>query len=289
MVANAQELNCKVQILAQKITTTDPKVFQTLETAIFEFMNNRKWTGDVFRPEERIEVSFIINVTEDLGSNNYKATANIQVSRIAFNSSYSTPLLNYADGNFNFTYVEYQPIEFNENLFNSNLASLLAYYAYIALGMDYDTYSPKGGTPYYLKAQMIRNNVPQNLPASQGTGWQPQDGGGQRNRQIMIETTLNPRFEVLRDVAYDYHRKGLDVMFDNVATGRAAILTAIGKMERLAESDANAMILQMFFDSKRAELISLFSNGTPGEKASAYNLLVKLDARKADLYLEMKK
>ncbi|CAN5191549.1 DUF4835 family protein [soil metagenome] len=287
LAVRAQELNCKVQIISQKITTTDPKVLKTLETTIFEFMNNRKWTGDVFKPLERIECSFIINITEDLGSNNYKATANMQVSRIAYNSGYSTPLINYADGNFNFTYVEYQPIEFNENTFNSNLASLLAYYAYVFIGLDYDSYSLKGGTPYFLKAQQIRTNVPQNLPASQGTGWQPTDG--LRNRQIMIEDILRPRFEVIREASYEYHRKGLDVMFDNVQAGRAAILAAIQKMERLAESDANAMILQMFFDAKRAELIKMFSKASPGEKANAYNTLVKLDPKKAELYLEMKK
>lgn len=286
--ATAQELNCTVQIMAQKVTTTDPKVFQTLETAIFEFMNNRKWTGDVFKPEERIECSLIINITEDRGGNNYSATANMQVSRIAYNSGYSTPLLNYADGSFNFTYVEYQPIEFNENMFNSNLSSLLAYYAYVFIGLDYDTYSPRGGTPHFTKAQLIRNNVPINLPENQANGWQPTDNA-LRNRHVMVENILNPRLEVIRDVNYDYHRKGLDIMFDNVAKGRAAILAALQKMERLGESDANTMILQMFFDSKRAEIINIFSKASPAEKTSAYNTLVKLDPRKADLYLDMKK
>lgn len=284
----AQELNCKVQVIAQKATTTDPKVFKTLETAIFEFMNNRKWTNDVFKPEERIECSLIINITADAGGNNYNATANMQVSRIAFNSSYSSPLLNYADPNFNFSYVEYQPIEFNENIFNSNLASLLAYYAYMMIGLDYDSYSFKGGTPYFVKAQSIVNNVPQSIPGDQLSGWRPQDNG-QSNRNIWVESWLMPRFEVLREVSYQYHRKGLDVMFDNPTSGRAAILAVIKKMERLAESDPNSMILRMFFDSKRAELINIFSKASPAEKTDAYNILVKLDARKADAYSNMRK
>ncbi len=287
LTLKAQELNCKVQIIAQKVTTTDPKVFKTLETAIFEFMNNRKWTPDVFKPQERIDCSLIINITEDLGGNNYKATANMQLSRLGYNSSYSSPLMNYADGSFNFTYVEYQPIEFNENMFNSNLASLLAFYSYVMIGLDYDSYSLKGGTPHFNKALTVLNNVPQNLAGDQSTGWKPFDG--LRNRSILIDEILKPRLEVLREVTYEYHRKGLDLMFDNVNGGRAAILAALQKMERLAESDPNSMILQMFFDSKRAELINIFSKASPAEKNSAYNVLVKLDAKKADAYLQMKK
>lgn len=283
----AQELNCKVQVLAQKITTTDPNVFKTLETSIFEFMNNRKWTSDVFTPEERIECSLIINITEDLGGNNYKATANMQVSRVAFNSSYSSPLLNYADGSFNFSYVEFQPIEFNENIYNSNLASLLAYWSYIMIGLDYDSYSLNGGTPHFNKAMTVLNNVPQNLGNDQSTGWKPFDG--LRNRSILIDEILKPRLEVLREVSYDYYRKGLDLMYENPTAARASILGALQKMERLAESDPNAMVLQMFFDSKRNELINIFTKASPTEKAMAYNLLVKLDGKKADMYLQMKK
>lgn len=284
---SAQELNCNVQVVASKITSTDPKVFKTLETTIFEFMNNRKWTGDVFLPEERIECSFIINITEDLGGNNFKATANIQLSRTAYNSSYNSPILNYADPNFSFSYTEFEPVQFNENMFNSNLASLLAYWAYIIIGMDYDTYSLNGGTPHFNKALTVLNNVPQNMGAGQSTGWQPFDGN--RNRSILLDEILKPRLEVIREAAYEYHRKGLDLMFENTATGRAAILAALKKMERLAESDPNSMILQMFFDAKRTELIGIFTKAPPGERNEAYNVLVKLDGKKTDMYNQMKK
>lgn len=287
LIAKAQELNCKVQVVAQKIATTDPKVFKTLETSIFEFMNNKKWTGDVFKPEEKIECSLIINIVEDLGSNNYKATVNMQVSRPAFNSNFNSPLLNFADGSFNFTYVEFQPIEFNENMYNGNLASLLGFYAYIMIGLDYDSYSLKGGTPHFNKALMVLSNVPQNLGANQSDGWKPFDG--LRNRSILIDEILKPRLEVMREASYDYHRKGLDLMFDNVTAGRAAILGALQKMERLAESDPNSMILQMFFDSKRTEIINIFTKASPAEKNAAYNILVKLDGKKAETYMQLKK
>lgn len=283
----AQELNCQVQVVASKITSTDPKVFKTLETTIVEFLNNRKWTSDVFKPEERIDCSIIINITEDLGGNNYKATASIQLSRIAFNSSYSSPVLNYADPNFAFTYTEFEPVQFNDNMFNSNLSSLLAYWAYIMIGMDYDTYSLNGGTPYFNKALTVLNNVPQSLGNGQGTGWQPFDGN--RNRSILLDEILKPRLEVLREVQYEYHRKGLDLMFENTATGRATILAALKKMERLAESDPNSMVLQLFFDAKRPELINMFTKAPPGERNEAYNILVKLDGKKTDMYNQMKK
>lgn len=285
--AQAQELNCKVQVVASKITTTDPKVFKNLETTIYEFLNNRKWTGDNFKPEERIDCSLIINITEDLGGNNYKATANIALSRTAYSTSYNSPLLNYADGNFNFTFAEFEPVQFNDNVFNSNLASLLAYWSYILIGMDYDTYSPKGGTPYFNKALTILNNVPQSLAGDQGTGWKPFDGN--RNRSILLDEILKPRLEVIREVAYEYHRKGIDVMFENANGGRATILAALKKMERLAESDPNSMVLQLFFDAKRAELISMFTKAPPGERNEAYNVLVKLDGKKTEMYNQMKK
>jgi hypothetical protein len=283
----AQELNCKVQVVASKITTTDPKVFKTLETTIYEFLNNRKWTGDNFKPEERIDCSLIINITEDLGGNNYKATANIGLSRTGYNTSYNSPILNYADGNFNFTYAEFQPVQFNDNVFNSNLASLLAYWSYILIGMDYDTYSLKGGTPHFNTALTILNNVPQSQANDQGTGWKQFDGN--RNRAILLDEILKPRLEVLREVEYEYHRKGIDVMFENANTGRATILAALKKMERLAESDPNSMVLQLFFDAKRAELISMFTKAPPGERNEAYNILVKLDGKKTEMYNQMKK
>jgi hypothetical protein len=283
----AQELNCKVQVVASKITTTDPKVFKTLETTIYEFLNNRKWTGDNFKPEERIDCSLIINITEDLGGNNYKATANIGLSRTGYNTSYNSPILNYADANFNFTYAEFQPVQFNDNVFNSNLASLLAYWSYILIGMDYDTYSLKGGTPHFSTALTILNNVPQSQANDQGTGWKPFDGN--RNRAILLDEILKPRLEVVREVEYEYHRKGIDVMFENANTGRATILAALKKMERLAESDPNSMVLQLFFDAKRAELISMFTKAPPGERNEAYNVLVKLDGKKTEMYNQMKK
>lgn len=282
----AQELNCKVTVLTQRLQTADKKIFSTLQTSIFEFMNNRKWTDDVFQPEERIECSMLINVTDELGSNQYKATVSIQVSRTAFNTSYSTPILNYADKDWVFTYVEYQPLEFNENQFTDNLTSMLAFYAYYIIGLDYDTYSLQGGTPYFQDAQTVLNNVPSNL-GDNAPGWKPTDG--QRNRYWMLENTLSPKFEVMREINYQYHIKGLDVMYENTTNGRQVILAMLKKMQPIVERYPNAMIIQMWFDAKREELIKMFTGAPPAEKIQAYNLLVKLDATNQDKYNAIKK
>lgn len=279
----AQELNCKVTVLAQRLQTADPRIFKTLETAIFEYLNNRKWTNDVFLPEERIECAMLINITDEAGSNNYKATVSIQVARPGYNSTYNSPVLNHSDKEWLFEYVEFQPIVFNENAFNDNLSSLLGYYAYLIIGMDYDTYSLKGGTPYFNKAQTILNNVPS---GDNNPGWRPFDS--QRNRYWIIENLLNPRYDVMREVAYQYHRQGIDVMYDNVTNGRQVVINCLQKMEKVAIDFPNAMIFQMFFNAKREELIKMFSEASPNEKTTALNLLQKIDATNQDKYNAIK-
>lgn len=278
---HAQELNCKVQVLTQRLQTVDAKIFKTLETSIFEYMNNRKWTDDVFQPEERIECNILINVTDELGSNYYKATASIQVSRTAFNSSYNTPIFNYADKDWVFEYNEFQQIVYNENAFNDNLSSMLGFYAYLMIGLDYDTYSLKGGTPFFNKAQTILNNIPQNL-GDKAPGWRPFDS--QRNRYWMIENLLNPKYDVMREVAYQYHLQGIDKMYENPSSARQVILNALTKMQRMADEYPNAMILQMFLNAKREELINMFQGASPNEKTQAINLLKKLDGTDPEKY-----
>ena len=220
----AQEMNCTVEIIAQKLSSADPKIFKTMQTAVYDFMNQRKWTGDVFQVSERIECKIFINVTEELGSDNYRATVNIQASRPVFNASLNSVLLNYADKDWVFNYVENQTLEFSDNAFTSNLTSMLAFYANVIIGMDYDTYAPKGGTPYYLKAQAIVNTVPQSL-GDKAPGWKPFDGT--RNRYWMIENLLNTKYDAMRDGAYMYHRQGMDLMYDNLKIGRQNCYNAL--------------------------------------------------------------
>lgn len=280
----AQELNCKVQVVTQRATTTDPQVFRTLQTAIYEFMNNRKWTNEVYAPHERIECSIFLNITDDNGSGKFGATATIQASRPVFNSSYNSVILNIADQQWMFEYIQFQPLEYTDNIFTSNLTSLLAFYAHLIIGLDNDSYSLKGGTANFEKALQVLNNVPQNAEFS--LGWRPTDG--LRNRYWLIENILNPRFEVFREISYEYHRNGLDKMYDNVTTARQHITQTIKKMQNVAASNPNAMIMQQFFAAKSTELINIYSKASPQEKAEMSTLLTKLDPVNGQRYAAMK-
>jgi hypothetical protein len=280
----AQELNCKVQVVTQRATTTDPQVFKTLQTAIYEFMNNRKWTGDSYTNNERIECSIFLNITDDNGSGKFGATATIQSSRHAFNSSYNSVLLNIADQQWTFEYIQFQPLEYTDNIFTSSLTSLLAFYAHIIIGIDNDSYSLKGGTTNFERALQVMNNVPQNADFS--AGWRPTDG--LRNRYWLIENIQNPKFEVFRQINYDYHRTGIDKMYDNINTSRQVITACVKKLESVASSNPNAMILQQFFAAKSPELINIYSKASPQEKAEMVNLLTKLDPVNGQKYAAMK-
>jgi hypothetical protein len=280
----AQELNCKVQVVTQRATTTDPQVFKTLQTAIYEFMNNRKWTSDTYAPNERIECSIFLNITDDNGSGRFGATATIQASRPVFNSSYNSVLLNIADQNWVFEYIQFQPLEYNNNVFISNLTSLLAFYAHLIIGLDNDSYALKGGTVNFERALQVLNNVPQNSDFS--VGWRPTDNV--RNRYWLIENILNPRFEVFRQINYEYHRNGMDKMYDNPTAARQVITSNIKKLEAVAASTPNAMIMQQFFAAKSQELINIYSKASPQEKNEMSNLLTKLDPVNGQKYAAMK-
>jgi len=286
-VSFSQELNCSVEILSQKLQRTEAQVFKTLEQSIYEFMNNRRWTDDIYKIEERIECSLFINITEELGSGIYRATASIQSSRPIFNSSYNSVLLNYSDRDWVFQYTEYLPLEYQETGYLSNLTSMLAYYAYLIIAMDYDTYSLNGGAPYYLKAQNVVNNVPSNLSSEIAPGWKPFDSN--RNRYWVVENALNPKFLPEREAFYLYHLKGMDIMYDDVKAGRQSIMTCLRKVASVAEDSPNGMLVKLFFDAKSDELISIFKAAAPSEKAAAVQLLYKSDPGRSSDYAKIMK
>ncbi len=283
----SQELRCNVEVISQKLQTTDAKVFKTLQTSIFEFMNNRKWTSDVFQPDEKIECSMFINVTEELGSNRYRAQVNIQSSRPVFNSDYNSVLLNHADKDWVFEYSEFQPLDFNENDYISNLTSMLAFYAYIIIGLDYDAFSLNGGTPYYQKAQSVVNTVPSNLTSENAPGWKAFDSD--KNRYWIAENLLNPRYAPIRESLYQYHLQGLDAMYEDANKGRLVILNCVRRISEVAEEYPTAMLVKMFFNAKSEELISLFSGAPPNEKVNAVQLLYKSDPINSSKYARIMK
>jgi hypothetical protein len=199
-VTEAQEIQCRISVLSNKVTNVDKKVFVTLQNGLANFINNRKWTNDVFQPNEKINCSFLISIDKDLGDNVYKSTLTIQAARPVYNTTYDSPLINFQDDNLVFRYQEFQPIEFNENRVQgtdpvaSNLTATLAYYVNIILGMDYDSYSLRGGDPYFVKAWNIVNNAPEGRDIA---GWKPFDG--LRNRYYLAENINNNRFALMHD------------------------------------------------------------------------------------------
>lgn len=274
----SQELNCKVQVLSQSIQGTDKRVFETLQTAIFELMNNRKWTNDAFQNSERIDCSILINITERPSTEEFKGTLQIQARRPVFKSSYNTVLLNNNDNDFQFKYLEGQPLEFTENLHLSNLTSVLAYYAYLIIGLDYDSFSPDGGTLYLQKALAIVNNA----QSGSDIGWKAFDGSN--NRYWLINNMMDASFVSLRDCMYKYHRLGIDLMADNKDAGRAAILESLEELKKVHQIKPLSYSLQVFFNAKSDEIINIFSGSFSDEKAKIVNLLNEIDPTNSNKY-----
>lgn len=277
----AQELNCQVQVLSQQIAGSDKRAFEALQTAIFEFMNNRKWTNETFKLEERIDCSILINLTDKVSSDEYKGTFQVQSRRPVFKSSYNSVLLNYNDNDFQFKYVENQPIEFNDNSFTGNLPAMLGYYAYLIIGLDYDSFSLNGGTPYLQKALSIVNTA---QDASE-PGWKAFENN--KNRYWLINNLMDASFVPLRECYYTYHRKGLDAMVDNKEAGRAVIAESIESLKKVHAAKPLSFNMQVFFNAKSDEIINIFSGAFTDEKAKIVNTLNEIDPTNSNKYAKI--
>lgn len=284
--AYAQEFMSKVTVVATRVpTTVDRKIFTTLQTQLTNFINNRKWTKDTWQPNEKIECSFLLNIESVVETNVYKASLTVQAARPVYNSSYASALINYMDADVTFRYVEYQPIEFNENRIQgsdalaSNLTATFAYYVYIMLGLDYDSFSPKGGDIYFQKANNIVNNAPESKNIS---GWKAFDG--QRNRYWLSENMLNSRYNLVHDVIYKYYRDGLDHMYENEADARGQMLDAFEQLQGINQDNPNSMIVQFLMLGKSQEIIRAFKKLSPQDKQKAVEVLSKLDVPNISKY-----
>ncbi len=272
----AQELNCKITINAQQVQTTERRIFSDMEQAFTQFFNSRKWTNDVYRPEERISCNIIINMEEMPSVGNFKAAVQILSARPVFSSGYETVIFNFADRDWQFDYTESQPLQFNENAFTSNITSMLAYYAYIILGMDYDSYSKMGGTPYFEQAFLIVNNAQQ----SGAVGWD--QFGNNRNRYWLTENLMNAAMIPLRESIYDYHIKGLDIFQEKPDEARRVILEALKKVQQVKAIRPNSIYPIAFMDAKIDELVNIYSQGDMSIRRQAYDILTKLDPGEND-------
>jgi len=288
--ASAQELQAKFTIVSNKVSTqVDKKIFQTLQTAVTNFLNNRKWTNDTYQPQEKIKCNFLLTIDGYSGDNVFKSTLTIQAARPVYNTTYESPIINFQDPSVQFKYVEFQPIEFNENRIQgsdplaANLTAVIAYYVNIILGMDYDSFAPRGGDPYFQKAQFIVNNAPE---ASDITGWKAFEG--LRNRFKLVQGFTDSRFNLMHDAIYSYYRSGFDKFYENETDGRNGILGALSYLNTINTENPNSMVLQFFFQGKSNELVKIFSKAEPDMKTRARDFLVKLDLTNASAYKELK-
>ncbi len=283
---SSQELQARVSVVASRVSSSvDKKIFTTLQTELNNLLNSRKWTNDQFQANEKIECSFILNIETALEANVYKATLSIQAARPVFNATYNTALVNFIDADVSFKYAEFQPVEFNENRVQgtdaaaSNLTAVFAYYAYMIIGLDYDSFAPKGGDVYYRKAQNIVNNAPEGKNIS---GWRVFDGS--RNRYWLNENVINNRYNIMHDVIYSYYRSGLDKMYDAEPEARVNVLQSLTQLSAFKKENANTMIVDFFMQGKVQELIGIFKKAPGEQKIKAVELLSDLDIINASRY-----
>lgn len=268
--AQSSELNARITINSDKVQGTNTQIFTTLQTALNEFVNNKKWTNATFSLNERIECSFTIILSE-LTDTQFKGEIQVQARRPVYNSTYTTTIFNFRDTQFDFEYTEYEPLEYSETTLNSNLTATIVYYIYIILGFDFDSFSPKGGTPFFQQAQQIVTLAQAN---SSWTGWKAFDSD--RNRHALMTAVTENQGESFRQFWYDFHRKGLDEMAANADRGRMNIIEALPVLTEFKKARPNSVLLQFFADSKLDEVVAIYSNATQREKQEGYDLLSNL-------------
>lgn len=281
LVANpllGQELNCNVIVNAERVQTTERRIFSDMEAAFSQFMNNRKWTDDTYSNEERINCNLVITVEEMPAVGNFKATVQVQSARPAYNTNYESLIFNFADRDWQFEYTESQPLEFNENTFTNNITSMLAYYAYVILGLDYDSFEELGGTAHYESARQIVNNAQQ----SNSPGWQQFDSS--RNRYWLVENLLNAQMGPVREGLYNYHRHGLDTFIQDPDKSREVVLEVLKGVEKANSARPNSILVITFLDAKSDELVNIFSKGNMQVRREAYDILRDLDPTNIDKF-----
>ncbi|MCL2097886.1 MAG: DUF4835 family protein [Bacteroidales bacterium] len=283
--AGAQELRCSISVNYSKIQGTNQSVFTTLQKDLNDFANNTAWTNNVFAVDERIECSMFINITEQLSASEFRATLQVQSSRPVYGSTFITPIFNYMDSEITFTYIEYDQIQFNEQAYTSSLPSLIAFYCYMILGLDYDSFSLLGGTDCLKKAEHIVLNA-QNAPVK---GWRPYDGS-RTNRYWMIENMLNYKYGQMRNAYYKYHRLGLDLMSTSISDGRAGVMEALLDIQKVHRDrpDTYLFFLKLFFDAKADEIVNIFLEAPETERLRAYQILLEVDKMNQRKYTKLK-
>ncbi|MDR0547181.1 MAG: DUF4835 family protein [Dysgonamonadaceae bacterium] len=265
--AQAQELNAKVTVNSERIQSANKNVFATMERAVTQFINGTRWTATTFAVNEKIDCSFAIQITEQPSDNQFKAELFVQARRPVYNSSYTTSLINYRDTKFEFEYQENSSIERQQNTINSNLEAVLSFYAYLILALDFDSFSPMGGTMFFREAQ----NIASMAQSAGWNGWSAFDDS--KSRGSMINSFLDENMKKYRELWYNYHRKSLDEMAANPDRGRLTILALLPVLKEIRQVRSSELVLQMFADAKLDEIVSIAGKATQEEKKETYELL----------------
>lgn len=279
---HAQELNARVTVTAPTVPNINKRNIEVLQNTIREFLNNNKWTNETYTPQERIETNFVITVTAWDGSAGYKAEAQIQSSRPIYGTAYNSTILNISDKDFDFNYNEGQSLDYSDQNFISNLSSLLGFYANTIIGLDKDSFSNLGGTPFYNKAQNILNLAQQ----SGNKGWKASDG--LRNRFWLNENLLNKSFEDLREFIFSYHYYGMDRLQEDMDKGSKKIISLLSVLTKMDRQKLGSIFPNVYFATKADEIVNLLSIGNPQERLKAYNLLVDIDPANINKYESLK-
>ncbi len=276
---SAQELRCNVQVISSQVQGTNKEVFRTLQEVIYEFMNNRIWTEDKYEAEERIECKILLNITDHSGDE-FKGTMQVSSRRPVFNSSYSTTLFQTKDEYLTFRYIEGEPLEFDINSYKSNLTSILAYYAYLIIGLDYDSFSLMGGTPYFQNARKVVSQA----QSSKYSGWKAYEN--RKNRYWLIENIMDDEYSGVREFIYKYHREGLDRMFDEQPLARSAIEESLELLQDVhrEKPDPYMFFMQLILETKSTEFVNVFSKGDISQSERVYEILSEIDPSKSDRY-----
>jgi len=281
----SQELNCQVSVLTDarvEVNSTEQEIIKQMKQSVYDFMNDTKWTEDEFKTEERINCNIQIQIKTIPSSGSYTGYIEVQFNRPAFNSNYNSVLFNFQDDDVAFSFSRNAVLQYNENQYKDNLTSILSFYAYFILGMDYDSFSLKGGTPHFTKAQQIVTNA----QVSGAAGWKANETG-KRNRYWLVENILQPAFEPVRECNYMYHRKGIDMLYENKVAGKKAIYDALNKLTPVVQRNPNNLNTLNFLYSKIQEFKNVLSDSETKEKTDFVNLLKKLDSGNSSLYQEI--
>lgn len=282
----AQEFNLSVKVSAPALKTADPKIMEALQNELDVFFNNNQWTEDSFDDYEKIEGNVQLTIKEDISATSFKAELVIQTSRPVYNSNYSTPTMRYLDRNISFSYDGLRPLQQTKEGYIDNFSSILSFYAYYMLAVDYDSFSNLGGDKFYDLALNIYNNLPNSVQRGD-SGW-AQDDKRQQNRYFLLESAQSPRFRRYREAFYTYHRQGLDKMFDDVVGARQTLLQAVTDVGRVNKETNNTILPKMFSDTKRIELLDIFLVADADQKTKIRNIMISIDPTQTDAYRDLR-